>query len=376
MSACPRSEQQLSPNSPALAYRAEALAEASRLNEAQDELQRCREMIRDTCLDYYEPELMVLEAFVAREEGSEQRCHALLAEAFALAIRINALWRDGRLSGRILAAMCAEALQARIEPEYLRALIRRFQLEPPPCSGEHWPWPIRIRTLGGFELFVDDQLVTFSGKAPKKPLTVLKALIALGPQPVPLQRLADELWPTAEGDAANHALSVALLSLRKLLGVHDAVVVREERASLNSSKCWIDSMALESAMNNTDSEPLLRIYRGNFLPADIDQPWTAPRRERLRAAFIRHAIASGQILEESNRWDAALEHYLRGIAADDLAESLYQGAMRCYLRLRRPAEGIALYRRLKQMLSVVLGVNPAHSSEAIAASLRTASIVP
>jgi LuxR family transcriptional regulator, maltose regulon positive regulatory protein len=357
-------------------YFAEALAEAGRAGEALVHLGRCRDLIRDSCLAYYEPEILLIEAYIARDKASKQRCLDLIAEGFALAAQVNELWRDGRLFQRVLAAMCAEALEAGIEVSYVRALTQRFRLEPPVCAGGTWPWPVRVRTLGSFELYAGENLISFSRKAPKKPLSVLKAIIAFGPQPVPLQRLADALWHGAEGDAATHALSVALLRLRKLLGAQDAIIVREECVSLNPSKCWIDANALESALQESASDAVTRIYQGNFLPGDTDEPWTAPRRERLRAAFIRHASASGQKLEASLRWDEALEHYLNGIATDDLAEGLYQGAMRCYLRLLKPAEGIALYRRLRQVLSVVLGVQPAPFSEALANELRTVARGP
>jgi DNA-binding SARP family transcriptional activator len=49
--------------------------------------------------------------------------------------------------------------------------------------------------------------------------------------------------------------------------------------------------------------------------------------------------------------------------------------MRCYQALRRPAEGIAVFRRLRQTLSVVLGVAPSPESEAAAKALRRAGEV-
>jgi len=58
-----------------------------------------------------------------------------------------------------------------------------------------------------------------------------------------------------------------------------------------------------------------------------------------------------------------LECYRRGIEADELAEEFYQGVMRCHAAMGRTAEGMAAYRRLRQTLSVVLGVQPSESSE-------------
>jgi pentatricopeptide repeat protein len=44
--------------------------------------------------------------------------------------------------------------------------------------------------------------------------------------------------------------------------------------------------------------------------------------------------------------------------------------MRCYARQGRHAEAISTYRRLRQTLSVVLGVAPSPSTEALVRELR------
>ena len=65
---------------------------------------------------------------------------------------------------------------------------------------EEWPYPIKIYTLGRFEIIRDDEPLHFSGKEQKKPLELLKALIAFGGRDVPEERLTDALWPDADGD--------------------------------------------------------------------------------------------------------------------------------------------------------------------------------
>ncbi len=78
----------------------------------------------------------------------------------------------------------------------------------------------------------------------------------------------------------------------------------------------------------------------------------------------------GAQLEELGEWDHARACYQRGIEADDLVEEFYLGLMRCYRALERPAEGIAVFRRLRQTLSVVLGVAPSPSAETLLKALR------
>jgi hypothetical protein len=69
-----------------------------------------------------------------------------------------------------------------IEVEYVRNLIRKRNLHPDPLGRtlENWPWPLKIYTLGQFELIKDGKPIRFSRKIQQKPLSMLKALIAFG----------------------------------------------------------------------------------------------------------------------------------------------------------------------------------------------------
>jgi DNA-binding SARP family transcriptional activator len=48
--------------------------------------------------------------------------------------------------------------------------------------------------------------------------------------------------------------------------------------------------------------------------------------------------------------------------------------MRCYARLDRRAEAIAVYRRLKQILSVTLGLPPSATTERLYRGLKLESV--
>ena len=64
------------------------------------------------------------------------------------------------------------------------------------------PLRLTIHTLGRFELHQDGALVTFSGKAPKKQLEMLKILLANGGRSVPTGVFIEALWSDATGAAA------------------------------------------------------------------------------------------------------------------------------------------------------------------------------
>ncbi|HEX4885449.1 MAG TPA: hypothetical protein VFX05_15005, partial [Casimicrobiaceae bacterium] len=69
-----------------------------------------------------------------------------------------------------LAARIADAaLRAGIETEYVRLLVARNALVAPPGASGAWPFRLRIRALGGFDLVRDGQPMRFSGKAQQRP---------------------------------------------------------------------------------------------------------------------------------------------------------------------------------------------------------------
>ena len=117
------------------------------------------------------------------------------------------------------------------------------------------------------------------------------------------------------------------------------------------------------ALQHADSA--MEAYRGAFLPHDVEQSWSVSMRERLRSRFIRLVSDTGNHYEKCGDLDRAMEWFRRGIETDNLAEEFYQGLMRCYARQGRAAEGAAVYRQLRQLLSVVLGVRPSQATQTL-----------
>ncbi|HEY7379285.1 MAG TPA: BTAD domain-containing putative transcriptional regulator [Steroidobacteraceae bacterium] len=311
----------------------------------------------------------LIEAYLAWRLDDRTRCHERLRKALE-GSRQDEFRFLLRMHGEFCARLLAEALSAGIETEYAAQLVRDLRVRPPSVSAPHWPWPLRIFTLGRFEVLRDGQPLEFSRKAPKKTLALLKAIIAFGGRNVREQSLLDAFWSDQEGDVAARSLTAALHRLRALLGDGDAVVQLGGMLSLDPSRVWVDVWALEAGGEATRSEQVLALYRGTFLAEDEGEPWSVTMRERLRTRFIHALESHARQLEEAGRFEAAIESYLRGLDADPVIEQFYQGLMRCYARLDRKSEAIAAYRRVKQILSVSLSLKPSPSTEKLYQSLR------
>ena len=158
-----------------------------------------------------------------------------------------------------------------------------------------------------------------------------------------------------------------MLRLRKLLGVSEAVLNQGGKVWLDRKLCWVDAWRFEELLDAPATEDAsgraLNLYAGAFLPDDEGESWSIPARERLRGKFVHALARHGLLLEQADDNENAMHLYQRGLDADPIVEGFHQGMMRCYRDLGRHTEAIGVYRRLRQTLSVVLGVAPSATSE-------------
>jgi ATP/maltotriose-dependent transcriptional regulator MalT/DNA-binding SARP family transcriptional activator len=374
-----------------------ALLETGQPTAALGVLERMRSLVDGVRGGVLRYAVSLWEAYLRLRTG-EGDWRSPLAEALALGRREgyfnHYLWWPPMMS-RLAAAAIAEG----IETDYVRRLVAARGLPPDPdVAAGDWPWPLRIHALGKFEVLQDGTPLAFRGKAQKKPLELLKALVALGGEGVDTGRLAAILWPDAAGDAAKVSFDSTLYRLRKLLGQDAALALVEGKLSLDRRQCFVDVWAFERIAREADgaldaagssggataadsaagaaaaalARRLLDAYPGHFLAADEDQPWLMALRDRLRSKLVRAVLALGHALEADARWQDAIALYSRALELDNLAEDLYRSLMVCYRELGRPAEGLRVYRRCRELLSVVLALPPSPETEAVRQSLETA----
>ncbi len=83
-----------------------------------------------------------------------------------------------RAGPTVAAAVCAAAPEHVIETAFVREVITERGLQSVRPDLAAWPWPIRVRSLGGFGIEIDGRLLVFKGKVAKKPLELLLFVIA------------------------------------------------------------------------------------------------------------------------------------------------------------------------------------------------------
>jgi LuxR family maltose regulon positive regulatory protein len=358
-----------------------AFVEAGQEERALEMIQRVRGQAAGTVYMHHEPLMLMVEAYAHSSRGSAEEARGLLSQAL---LRGKAEHSAGSFRWLVVGfrRMLALALSAEIEADCARGFIAEFGILPESSDVDHWPWPIRIQTLGGFALKLDGVPVRSARKAQKKPLELLKVLVAQGGHEVNAAAIAEMLWPEAEGDAALDALEVTLRRLRKLLGRDEAVRLHEGRLALNEGLCWVDTWAFERAHQRADAvlagggakvtdaeleslaERLLSLFPGHFLAGDDENPWLLACRQRLASRIFRDLSAIGQLWEDRGAPGKAELIYRRGVELDAVSEMLYRRLMSVQSRRGDRAGALATYGRCRRMLQMTLGVEPSTETEA------------
>ena len=260
-------------------------------------------------------------------DGTHQ---AVLADAIRLLRELE--WPNTlpSLPGHV-ARLFVRALETGVEVEWVRSAIRTRNLPAPPQAPESWPWAVRVRALGGFEVFTQEGRkgdgTRDARKAASKPLELLRLLAAHGNEAVRVESIAESLWPGDGREGRQKAFDITVARLRRLLDCDAAVIVYDHRARLNGEIVWTDVQALgdhlargeAAAAGSADAaaafDAALLLYRGACL-TDSTQPWARAAalalRERLAAALLRELRSADAGTTQRREW------ILRASAADPL----------------------------------------------------------
>ena len=341
---------------------------------------------------------------IAFSEGDEEAGLKYLRDAMSLG-RENgyAAFDFVILQQEELAYLCIKALEAGIEPDFVTEMIRKRKLVPetPPLHVENWPWPVKIFTLGHFEIIREGKPIQFASKVQKKPLEMLKVLISFGSTNVSEERISDALWPEADGDTARLSFKTTLHRLRQLLGGEEFIKFKDGRMSMDRHTCWVDVWSFEnlaedaeflrrelesagriSSRQDRNTEKYVRLlekaiamYHNHYLGDESDRPWATSFKERMRNKFLHLVGLIGDYWTKQQTSDSqsalqnAIACYHRGLEIDSLAEEFYQKLMICNGKLGRKSEVAKIYKRCQDTLLESLGVEPSEETNKIYRSI-------
>lgn len=366
---------------------AQCLFECGKADAARGLLGRGRAWSEDAGFDNLTWAHLLVDAYYHDRLGDTERARARLRDAFALGAE-KAMHYTGLIPRRIYQRLAAVALRQGVEPTYARRLIETLGLVPSPADRdlEAWPWPLRIYTLGSFRIVRDGVELTLRGRHQRKPLELLKTLIALGGRDVRGEVLGDALWPDAPAEAVKRNFDTTLYRLRRLLALDHAVLMEGGKVSLNPELCWTDAWSLGSTLDRTSGalagkgggavhdllarlqEGLLERYAGDFLDGEAVEITGVTWREFYRTATAETLLRLGDHWRAQGQRQRAREAYQGARRVDPLLEDAYRDLIRLALDDGNYAEAISHYESCAAILDSELGVLPAESTRMLVES--------
>lgn len=259
------------------------LALAEQRDKARDKL---RELKQHPHLDGYTIfffHIDLLDAYLAFAYGHIPQARLFAGRALEFAARKNLLYFIWSVP-EVLALSVSLALETGCQVDFCNKIIEQLRLPAPPHakSERSWHWPVKIRTLGGFDSNIE--ALNKSGKSRRIQLSILYLAIAYGDNGVPMEFLCDSLWPDEDIASARHKLDNTLYRLRQILGKQSLVIVNN-KVKLDNTVTWVDAVYLvdlirqckKALQNGADRERLktnvlemMDIYRGEFLDGVLE----------------------------------------------------------------------------------------------------------
>jgi len=139
---------------------------------------------------------------------------------------------------------------------------------------------VEVRVLGGFEVRIDGDPVPADRWQRRQAATLVKLLSLAPSQRLHREQVIDALWPDLAIDEAAPRLHKAAHFARRLTGVADAVVLRDETVALfPGAELAVDAVSFENlgtqaltARAADAAGAALAVYRGDLLPRDLYEP--------------------------------------------------------------------------------------------------------
>ena len=348
----------------------------NRDNEAKHNFSSSVESISQSSHSFVEYIIYLLLAELAFTHSDDAYGLETLARALLLGRQQNYVDLDC-LNHDAMRDLCIRALRNNIEIAYVQQLIKTQKLnpKPPPFDVKHWPWELKIYTLGRFSILLNGKPLSVSGKGPAKPVEFVKVLVALGGREVSESDLCEVLWPDSDGDQAHSAFTTTLSRCRKLIG-KQLLQLNNAQLSLNDHLCWVDSWSFERTLGELESmlgqhetqlkqsvqlkvDGLFELYHGLFMEKEPATGWVLPQRERLRTKFMRIIKLLIQFYRDrGGSCKKVILLYEKARELDPLSEEYCRGLMRCHAAQGNRPEALAIFDRCHSVLIEAFGIEP------------------
>jgi LuxR family maltose regulon positive regulatory protein len=239
----------------------------------------------------------------------------------------------------------------------------------------HPGYRLRIQTLGGFQVWRGEELITTSGWRRGKSRQLFQLLLTHRHAPLDRDQICENLWPEADPITARRNFKSTLNTLYQVLeperepGSESAYILREGStyALRPNADITLDADQFSQAVRQATKAPQMTLerlklavdgYAGEYLPDTLYETWTAEERERLATMFLETADQLSELLLENKQYGEVIELCQRILAKDNCWERAYRHMMLAYHQLGDRGQVGRTYQRCRQTLHNELDVTP------------------
>jgi DNA-binding SARP family transcriptional activator len=248
---------------------------------------------------------------------------------------------------------------------------------------------LRLCLLGPLELYRDDQPVSHPDLRRERVRQML-GYLAMHPRTT-RQRVAAELWPDFDDEAAGRNLRVTLTYLQRVLepgrpGSDPPFFLRAEGPALDLSvgpwltidvhefdRCLDEAEEADGRASASRALPAyqraLALYRDDFCPSQPDADWAGLERDRLRLRYLAAAVRVGELLLADGDEHTPLRLGHEALHAEPWSEAAYRLLVRTHLARGEHAQARRTLARCHAMLAD-LQVDPEPQTLMLALRLR------
>ncbi len=276
------------------------------------------------CLAFLVQAVQAVQAVQTEDAPPEPGPISELTQGLALAAQLR-YTMFFRLLPAWAARVCALALRSGVEVGFVTDVVRQRALPAPASADQHWPWPLWLRLLGGFEVRLQGQTQPRQPKPQAKPLELLRLLACSPGMGLGMAQAADALWPDADGAAAQKSLETTVHRLRKLLDGAPLLTLSEGHLQLDEQRVSSDlrlrdqltQHLVDRALAPPQRAPDVAAVGGSLrqwlalaapdallLPGAPESPWLLQRRQQVRRDTRRAHSAAAAVLARARTWAA------------------------------------------------------------------------
>lgn len=238
--------------------------------------------------------------------------------------------------------------------------------------------PIKVQTLGGFQLWVEDHSIKPKEWRRDIALQLFQFLItARHRRGLHKETIMDRVWEEADTKTGEQNFKAALHGINKVLEpnrqsrTESQYIIRQGQTyQLNLEAFWIDVDAIEELIaygnNVLDEEPkvaqqayrqAIELYQGIYLPNRVYKDWSCEQRERIQMLVLGTIILLSERLVNQNPLES-IRLTEQALIIDAAWEDAYKIQMQAYLKKGNRPMAIKAYQRCVDILDKEFGLEP------------------